>query len=115
LDRLSGNLEGLADFRNGREVEVTMHSVGNISVGVLGLIGLALVACGGSEKNVKDPSDVSEPAPAATEPTTAPAARGDEVGMQFEDKGESQKADRTPPPTPSYKPAGRGKQALESK
>jgi hypothetical protein len=40
------------------------------------------------------------------------AGHGVEVGMEFEDKGDTgEKRDRTPPPTPTYKPANKGKQA----
>jgi hypothetical protein len=45
---------------------------------------------------------------AATNP-----GHGVEVGMEFEDKGDdvAERRDRTPPPTQTYKPTNKGKQA----
>jgi hypothetical protein len=82
------------------------------------VFGLATTACGGSTAPAKNAtsvdssaaSDVQQP----VEPT--PAGSGVEVGMQFEDKGDPEKkADRTPPPTPTYKPASKDKKAAPAK
>ena len=77
---------------------------------VLTTLCLMSGGCGKQAPSAKDPSTVDEATPATTQSTepTAPGA-GVDVGMQFEDKGESNKADRTPPPTPAYKPSNKGK------
>jgi hypothetical protein len=78
------------------------------------LICVAMTACGGSSPpaNSPDPADeaaLAEPSESGNKTT---AGHGVEVGMEFEDKGDtSEKRDRTPPPTPTYKPSNKGKQA----
>ena len=88
-----------------------MDRTGIIRVGTWVLIGLS-TACGAASQSGKEPATAEEPAVATTEvsePTTA--SQGIDVGMQFEDKGEKEKSDRTPPPTQTYKPTVKNKQA----
>jgi len=82
-----------------------MDSSGIIRAGTWVLIGLS-TACGASSQSGKEPATAEEPAVATTEAQEPTAAgQGIDVGMQFEDKGEKEKSDRTPPPTQTYKPA----------
>ncbi len=88
-----------------------MNTTGIIRTGTWLLIGL-ITACGASSKAGKDPATAEESAVATTEvaePTNA--GQGIDVGMQYEDKGEKEKTDRIPPPTPTYKPAAKSTQA----
>ena len=88
-----------------------MNTTNIIRAGTWSLIGL-VTACGASSQSGKDPVTAEEPAVATTEVSEpASAGQGIDVGMQFEDKGEKEKTDRTPPPTPTYKPATKTKEA----
>ena len=80
---------------------------------VVAALGLIMTACGGSSQAAKAPVSVDDSTQTAPAQPEEPAATGSgvDVGMQFEDKGDSNKADRTPPPTNSYKPGGKTKQA----
>jgi len=78
------------------------------------LVCAAMTACGGSSTPANSPDSVDEAALAeSSESSTKPTAgHGVEVGVEFEDKGDTgEKRDRTPPPTPTYKPSNKGKQA----
>ena len=93
-----------------------MHSVGSVCSGIFGLIGLVLAGCGAPPQVAKAPSSADDSTNASAAPAPEANAAGDEPGegLQFEDKGETEKTDRTPPPTPSYKPSGKGKQSSPS-
>ncbi len=88
-----------------------MQSRGIFQYSITTAISLVMTACGGSSQPAKDPSTVEDSPPAAPTQSDEPTATGSGVDaeMQFEDKGESTKADRTPPPTPSYKPTAKVK------
>lgn len=76
-----------------------------------GLVSCALVACAGQQQDTKQPTT---PEPSATPVVSeeAPKGPGVEAEMQFEDKRDTeQRADRTPPPTPAYKPTSKTKSA----
>ena len=78
------------------------------------LVCVAMTACGGSSTPANSPDSVDEAAMAESSESSdkATAGHGVEVGMEFEDKGDTgEKRDRTPPPTPTYKPSNKGKQA----
>lgn len=78
------------------------------------LVCLAMTACGGSAPPANSPDSVDEAAVAESSESSNKTTAGHsvEVGMEFEDKGDtSEKRDRTPPPTPTYKPSNKGKQA----
>ncbi len=88
-----------------------MDRTGIIRAGTWVLVGL-VTACGASSQAGKEPATAEEATVATTETQEpAMAGQGIDVGMQFEDKGDKEKSDRTPPPTPSYKPATKNKQA----
>jgi hypothetical protein len=88
-----------------------MDRLGIIRTGTWLLISLC-TACGASSQAGKVPATAEEPAVATTEAAEpANAGQGIDVGMQFEDKGEKEKTDRTPPPTQTYKPSVKNKQA----
>jgi|GEM_PF-3478872 len=73
-----------------------------------------LVGCGGSTQPAESPDSVEQAAMSeSAEPVSPTTGRGVEVGMDFEDKSDelAEKRDRTPPPTPTYKPSSKGKQA----
>ncbi len=79
-----------------------------------GALICVFTACGGSTPAANSPDSVEQAAIAeSAEPVTPTTGRGVEVGMEFEDKGDDavEKRDRTPPPTPTYKPSNKGKQA----
>ncbi len=88
-----------------------MDRIGIIRGGTLLMIGL-ITACGASSRLGKDPATAEDTAAAPTEvrEPTAPG-EGIDVGVQFEDKGDVEKADRTPPPTQTWKPVNKNKQA----
>jgi len=78
------------------------------------LVCAATTACGGSSPPANSPESVDEASTAESSESSSKttAGHGVEVGMEFEDKGDtSEKRDRTPPPTPTYKPSNKGKQA----
>ena len=86
-----------------------MTRLGIVCAASLVLLGLG-TACGASSQSGK-PAEDPATATAAEEQGPSAAGQGIDVGMQFEDKGEKEKVDRTPPPTPSYKPTTKNKQA----
>ena len=90
-----------------------MQMTGIIRYAVGASICFVITACAGHSQPAKDPSTHEEPtqAPAAQPEEPVASGSGVDVGMQFEDKGESTQADRTPPPTPAYKPGGKSKPA----
>ena len=78
------------------------------------LVCLAVMACGGSTKSANSADSVDDAAlvEARQSHEQSVAPPDERVGMEFEDKGESvEKHDRTPPPTPTYKPSNKVKQA----
>ena len=88
-----------------------MDRIAIVCAGTLVLIGLS-TACGASSQSGRDPATAEDPAAAATEVLEPTAAgQGMDVGMQFEDKGDKEKSDRTPPPTQTWKPVNKNKQA----
>ena len=88
-----------------------MGSTGFFQSVVVAAFGLIFTACGGSSQAPKEPSAVDDSTQTAPAQPEEPVATGSgvDVGMQFEDKGDSSKTDRTPPPTNSYKPGGKTK------
>ena len=75
------------------------------------LVCLASIACAKS-RTANDPSTTSPPAEQAPpEPVVENTASGDDsdVGMQFAEPEEREAADRTPPPTQSWKPLDKEK------
>jgi hypothetical protein len=79
-----------------------------------GALVCVLTACGGSTPPANSPDSIEQSAMGeSAEPANPTTGRGVEVGMEFEDKGDdsAEKRDRTPPPTQSYKPSSKGKQA----
>jgi hypothetical protein len=79
------------------------------------LVCVAAAACGGSSKSANSPNSIDDAALAEArqsheDSSTAP---DDRVGMEYQDKGDDSaaKRDRTPPPTPTYKPSNKVKQA----
>lgn len=89
-----------------------MKRLGIVRVGSMMLLGLG-TACGASSQSGKGSATAEDPAAATATEAQEPAAAGQgiDVGMQFEDKGDKQQVDRTPPPTPTYKPTNKNKQA----
>ena len=78
------------------------------------LVCIAVTACGGSSSPANSPDSIDEAVKAESSESSkqSTAGHGVEVGMEFEDKGDTgEKRDRTPPPTPTYKPSNKGKQA----
>ena len=79
------------------------------------LVCIAVMACGGSSRSANSPNTIDDAALAEAHQAheNTAAAPDDKVGMEFEDKGDDSatKHDRTPPPTPTYKPSNKVKQA----
>jgi hypothetical protein len=81
-------------------------------VGAGSLLLLVLgTACGASSQAGKESATAGDPASAASAEPQEPTAAGQgiDVGVQYEDKGDKERADRTPPPTPTYKPTNKNK------
>ena len=79
------------------------------------LVCVAITACGGSSKPATAPGAIDDAALAEARQSHEDSATApdDRVGMEYQDKGDDNaaKRDRTPPPTPTYKPSNKVKQA----
>ena len=78
------------------------------------LVCITMVACGGASKTANSPGAIDDAALAEARQSHENGATtpDDRVGMEFEDKDQpSEKHDRTPPPTQTYKPSNKLKQA----
>lgn len=79
------------------------------SVAIL-LVTLAS-GCAGSQAEASSPDASRLSEPAESRSSGLGAGHGVDVGMEYEDKAEEvpERRERTPPPTRSYKPAGKSK------
>ncbi len=83
---------------------------------------LGAAACGAQSKAAKEPAQAAPAAPAAAPESATddslepPSTEQGDVGMKFEDKGDdSERAERTPPPTRTWKPLDKDKQAKSTR
>ncbi len=94
-----------------------MRRTGVIRCSLPILFSLAAVACGAKSRPANDPSTTSTPAdtPQTTQSTDTASGQDFDVGVQFEEPKETEAADRTPPPTKSWKPLDKEKPAKNSR
>lgn len=82
------------------------------TLGLVFIVGVT--ACGGQGQPANDPS-ASEESTTAAQPAQTPPGSGLQADIQFEDRADTDaKADRTPPPTPAYKPEAKPKTSVKA-